>query len=372
MIKNFTKQLFVAAALIAMSFSAKAQITVTVDPSATWVGYMNVFDLGMGYQFGGPWGLADVKTTLDVPNDAVILQPNFNTYDPLDAYWSDGAGNGNKIMEANSYVESTALGGQTVTFEGQVDANSLDAAYTATAFIKVLDPSMGYATVLYTTTPLPATGNPFTVSAAIPSTPGLIAQLGFTILGINANPANEAALGSISVSATPPLGVSLKDFGASTANGTTKLSWTSLNEANMFAYDIERSLDNKQFTKIGTVNATNNAIAQYTYNDELTSNVAYYRLKMIDNDGKSTYSKIVAVNNTTSATLSLLPNPATSVVAISGKNVLGDLVVTNSLGTVVAKTNAASNNYSLDVSTLTSGVYLIRTKAGHTAKFIKQ
>ncbi|MBT6746348.1 MAG: hypothetical protein HOB26_07325, partial [Flavobacteriales bacterium] len=34
----------------------QAQNSVSFDTSATWNGYMNVFDLGGGYQFGNPWG----------------------------------------------------------------------------------------------------------------------------------------------------------------------------------------------------------------------------------------------------------------------------------------------------------------------------
>jgi hypothetical protein len=40
--------------------------TVTVDPSASWNGFMNVFELpsnGGGYVFGQSWGTADLTAT---------------------------------------------------------------------------------------------------------------------------------------------------------------------------------------------------------------------------------------------------------------------------------------------------------------------
>lgn len=192
----------------------KAQTVITVDTGMAWTAYMNVFDsVGVNYMFGSPWGLPDVKTTVDAGNGSMRLHPNFSTWPtssslPADSlYWYNAATNmGNKVMEANTYVETTTLGGQFLTFEGFVDSFTLDAAYTANAFIKVLDPNNGYATVLFTQSPLTAVGA-FTVSDSIPSTAGLITQYGFVVKGINADPANEAALGNVYIRGNnaPPL-----------------------------------------------------------------------------------------------------------------------------------------------------------------------
>ncbi len=178
------------------AFAAHAQTTVTVGPGMNWIGYMNVFDsTGANYMFGNTWAVEDMKTEVDSTNGSMKLKPNYNTYDPADPYWSNGA-MGNKVMEANTLVESTSLGGEYFTFEGHVDEYTLDAGYTATAFIKVLDPNNGWATVLHATSPITAVGT-FMVADSIPSTPGLITQYGFTILGMNANPVDEAALGYV-------------------------------------------------------------------------------------------------------------------------------------------------------------------------------
>ena len=52
-----------------------------------------------------------------------LFKPNFNTYNAVDPFWSDGNGNGNKICEANTLIENTAWNGTDVTFSGSVVSN---------------------------------------------------------------------------------------------------------------------------------------------------------------------------------------------------------------------------------------------------------
>ena len=186
---------------LSICFLAVSQIsngqTVTVNASATWNGYANVFDLSNNYQFGSAWGIADLKTVIDTNANTLTLYPNYNTYNATDTYWANGA-IGNKIFEANTYVENAALAGNTVTFNGFCSSNTISSAYQNFAFIKALDPANGYATVVSVTAPL-VTGQNFTITA--PSIPaGLIVQYGFTIKGLNANPATQStSLGNVVV-----------------------------------------------------------------------------------------------------------------------------------------------------------------------------
>ncbi len=192
-----------------------------------WVGYMNVFNNDSGSQggfvFGSAWGLSDVKTTVITSNPGTIigdqlrLQPNFNTYtnslsgtDADRAFWTDSTDggvtpgpNGNKWMEANSFVETNPVTTVSYTLQGTVDANDLDTSlYSAEAFIKVLDPTAGFATVLNDRVALPASG-PFVVTSDLSLLQGKLLQVGFTVNGLNANSVNEAAFGGVSVSVVP-------------------------------------------------------------------------------------------------------------------------------------------------------------------------
>nr|WP_315174678.1 T9SS type A sorting domain-containing protein [uncultured Flavobacterium sp.] len=201
--KKITFIALVVFSLIGNTFNAISQNTVTVSGSSAWVGYANVFGLdGTSYEFGSGWGLADVKSVVNIGTNSVTLYPNFNTYanavTPTDiAYWRNGS-IGNKIFEGNTFVENAALAGQVLTFSGNVVSNTLASGYTAVAFIKGLNPATGYSADVNVSVPL-VSGQAFTVTTTTAIPAGLIVQYGFTIKGLNGNPANEVALGNVVV-----------------------------------------------------------------------------------------------------------------------------------------------------------------------------
>lgn len=183
---------------------------VDFDANNSWTSYMNVFETpanGGAYVFGSNWALADAKSTLNTnigTAGTLTLQPNFNTYrdNPNDAYWVNQAtGEGNKEMEASTYVEPSATYlGADFTFTGRVVSYTLDSSkYQAKVFIKALDPANGFADALNGTKimDLPPSGN-FTITAdSADLTSGLVLQYGFFIRGLNANPVDETALGTV-------------------------------------------------------------------------------------------------------------------------------------------------------------------------------
>ncbi|MCB9351692.1 MAG: hypothetical protein H6573_29975 [Lewinellaceae bacterium] len=60
-----------------------AQNNVVFNASDNWIGYMNVFQLpsnGGTYEFGSEWAVPDLKTNINVAENSMSLQPNFNTY----------------------------------------------------------------------------------------------------------------------------------------------------------------------------------------------------------------------------------------------------------------------------------------------------
>ena len=194
--------------------------TILADPTNTWNGYMNVFDLTGGaqggYQFGQSWGVADLATTLNADADymTITLEPNYNAYNADDAYWSDGSGGGNKWMEANTFVESsTEWNNADLTFTGYVYQHTLAADWTASFFVKALDPNNGYADALggaYLTA-LPTDGQ-FTVTVPYNElSAGLIVQAGFAVTGPNANPENQTANGRVIVGGDADAPMSIND-----------------------------------------------------------------------------------------------------------------------------------------------------------------
>jgi len=194
---NFSFLKAIASATLVFSTLYAGSASADLDNPVMSTGYANVFDTGGGYQFGSGWAVGDLKATVN--GNEVILQPNFNAYNPADGYWSNGA-LGNKVFQANLYEEigTTPIGTGTYTFSGYVDSDSLDAGYSKVAFIKVLDSLGGFADVLGATTALSV--GAFSVSGDLTPYEGdarYILQVGFTVQGLNANPADEAALGSV-------------------------------------------------------------------------------------------------------------------------------------------------------------------------------
>jgi hypothetical protein len=83
-------------------------------------------------------------------------------------------------------------------------------------------------------------------------------------------------------------------FHAKSEDGKVKLEWKTAEESNVQKFVIERKPVRGDFVPIGEIQPKGNH-SFYTYYDEnafKTSDVVYiYRLKIVDNDGSSSYSK---------------------------------------------------------------------------------
>ncbi|MEO7984439.1 MAG: T9SS type A sorting domain-containing protein, partial [Bacteroidota bacterium] len=91
---------------------------------------------------------------------------------------------------------------------------------------------------------------------------------------------------------------------------------------------------------------------------------AYYRLKLVDNDSKVEYSRIIVLNVACGkASILVYPNPAKDFinVNINGADNKGTVaILVSSAGQVVMNKNLQNGTNQLDVSRLASGVYNLR------------
>jgi len=186
--------------LVATSLLTANSVSASLASPDPQSGYLNWFETDCATYVGGSaWALGDLKASS--AGGSVTLQPNFNTYNIADPYWTNADGSGNKCTEGNLFEEigTVPAGTGTYSWGGFVDSNTLNAAYTATAFIKILDSAAGYADVLGASQALPSSGQ-FTVTGDLTAFEGdarYIMQVGFQVVGVNADPASEAALGNI-------------------------------------------------------------------------------------------------------------------------------------------------------------------------------
>jgi hypothetical protein len=134
----------------------------------------------------------------------------------------------------------------------------------------------------------------------------------------NNNPQAFSIIAS-GVTLTATLPVKWLSFTGKNVNNDVQLDWQTAQEINNKCYEIERSANNQNFTKIGTVKgrANSNTVSKYSYLDDfnnwdkttaLTDNI-YYRLKQIDLDDQYHYSKTISVKAPFLATMNLYPNP---------------------------------------------------------------
>ena len=364
---------------------------VTPNAGQPWIAYMNVFSADGGYIFGSPWALPDVKSTVDGGSNTITLQPNFNTYNAADPFWSDGNGNGNKLMEANTYIESGAWNGSDLTFTGTVESNTLAEGYTATYFIKALNPAAGFSDALggSATFEIPSTGD-FSVSVdASQLNPGLIIQTGFAIIGKNANPINEDNLGSIVISggaATNSLTVCPEvstDFTMTVtdANGCTASDDVQVCVIDVVCYAGNSGNEKVEICKILpngntiTICVDENAVPAHLAQGDLLGSC-----DEANSCGSQSSGMIVTSDEEHSmlslkeSSLELYPNPASEEL-----NVLVDsdldknaYTIVNALGQVVDAGLIENGRITIDVTGFESGIYYFNVEGITPEIFVKK
>jgi|CXWL01.1.fsa_nt_gi hypothetical protein len=153
--------------------------------------------------------------------------------------------------------------------------------------------------------------------------------------------------------------------------GTNVLvGWSTQSEQNSARFDVERSIDGINFTRIGQVQAAgySTSLRNYRFTDfNVTKSMLFYRLKMVDADGSYKLStiRVVAKTDADMQGFLLYPNPAISNVTIVLNEVASEdmqLQVTNQMGQIVRTTRLIKGTQliNLDISKLPKGIYVVR------------
>ncbi len=161
-----------------------------------------------------------------------------------------------------------------------------------------------------------------------------------------------------------PLPVSFISWNANWLGNHALLTWTTSAEANNSHFDIERSLNNKDFEKIGRVESNSNG-GEYSFTDfqanQLPSEKIYYRLRQNDKDNKSHLTPIRTLNNEGSyINYTILPNPSDGVFSINTIEKIKSIKIINSFGQTVQKIDIRKDNAkNIDLSNNPAGVYFV-------------
>lgn len=173
------------------------------------------------------------------------------------------------------------------------------------------------------------------------------------------------------------LPVSLTSFTAAEKDKKVAIDWITASELNVAKFEIERSKDGFSFITISSQNAFGQRSNNYHFTDNTPSmgnNI--YRIKVIDNNGTISYSKVWTVNifNKASA-VTVYPNPTKNILHFIGNDINKLDVFDNNGKLLISQRNISGGNPSLKVATLSTGIYhvKIQTNNGKTevVDFIK-
>lgn len=177
-----------------------------------------------------------------------------------------------------------------------------------------------------------------------------------------------------------PLPLKLIRFDAAKINTSSARIWWEMAACCLpgARFELERSTDGSRFSYLSTIEGSTTSRFYAATDNIAGSNVTWYRLKMIDADGKVSYSRVVAIlnNNTDDIILTTVyPNPVKDKVNITiaspkNGNVSFELI---SLSGAVVKTWVSAlvpgnNNVQADLSGVSAGTYYLRIAGTGTKK----
>jgi hypothetical protein len=123
---------------------------------------------------------------------------------------------------------------------------------------------------------------------------GQVVQLGFE--GVSKY-GNAFGLDNVQLKVTNPVPLTLLSFRGIKQEKSNLLKWITSKEWNMDKFEIERSMDGKNFEEIGMVKAGGEGnMRTYQFEDtRLINGVQFYRLRMLEIDRTFTYSPVVKI-----------------------------------------------------------------------------
>lgn len=175
---------------------------------------------------------------------------------------------------------------------------------------------------------------------------------------------------------------SISNYNCYFSNNTIVNKWQSVNETNLKLYSVQRSIDGNNFISIGNVDAK--GASSYIFTDVQLPDVSslYYRLEILDKDGKISYSPIVSIMPNRKSSILLSPNPTYDLTSLQVKSSRVkeeiQIIIFNQLGDRLIQQNKSifngENSIPLNLEKLQPGVYFLQVSnnfRNEILKFIK-
>lgn len=140
-------------------------------------------------------------------------------------------------------------------------------------------------------------------------------------------------------------------------------TWEVANEVNVNYYAVERSVDGLHFEQLYIIMAAGGkSYTQTDFIESLSANPIYYRIKSVDNDGKTAYSSIQIIKtNSSSLGVSIYPNPTTSYFVVNSSETINEISLLSLSGSVLKLVKANSNAVQIQTHNLPKGIYIVKT-----------
>ena len=158
-------------------------------------------------------------------------------------------------------------------------------------------------------------------------------------------------------------------------NNEVNVNWTTATQNNVSHFEVQRSIDGKNFSEAGLVFSDGNSTKaiNYSLTDNISSikaNLIYYRLCTVDLDGKLQYSDIrtIRISQTADQNISIVtyPNPVTNQLRVTIPSTWQDKSVSyelyNAYGQLSKRVEEGSSSQTetINVSKLTTGMYIVK------------
>ncbi|MEZ5048285.1 MAG: T9SS type A sorting domain-containing protein [Saprospiraceae bacterium] len=153
------------------------------------------------------------------------------------------------------------------------------------------------------------------------------------------------------------------------------IEWTTQSEIDNQYQEIQKSYDQKNWESLERIKSNGNSLNEKHYQvvDKQPKHITYYRHFSKDLDGKSSMSNVIAVEmalGTRDLVERIFPNPTTNAITVDFVSI-SDQAITVELFDITGKiiyqkkynVTIGSNNLNLDMSQLSSGVYMLRLES---------
>lgn len=349
--------------------------------------------------------LADLLNTTFLPSRAdALLTATKAIYEPLidehlirwnspasHAFWNQSI---NEIRDFTNVRGAYFRGHVRQSFNGNlgnmdlnIDVNDLAQGYVKVNTIDILPGTDGLSATPYPWKGIYFQNNPMQLTAI--AKPGNhFVQWEKSGVAVSTDPVlsltgTVTSLTYKAVFAPGALPVVLKSFTAKKQGSKVKINWETTAETNNDFFIVERSENAMNWTPLATIkgSATTLALQQYKTSDEQPlPGINYYRLKQVDFDQTTTYSRMVSVDLGDFKINGLWPNPVSDIlnVKLDQSFQQGEYEITDVNGKVVRKLQRLStvNPARIPVENLPVGIYIIKIKtkdgASQSGKFVKE